>query len=141
MIKDKGFITHLIAPIAFGLCFVALVELGIHLKYHPTFWEKTTWLLHDPYRGEHFDRVIVAEKLSNLLDLDADIISVGDSSGFFSLQPTIVNRYLHGLKYVNLSTGANQAYDGYRAIAEFALRRSPNIKYVVLYIFPLLVPV
>jgi hypothetical protein len=141
VIEDRRFLTRLIAPIALALGLVGLLELAIQVIYRPTFWEKTTWLLHDLYRGgELFDRGVVVEKLGNLLDLDADIISVGDSSGFFSLQPRIVNRYLHGMKYVNLSTGANQAFGGYRAIAEFALRRSPRIKYVVLYLYPQLVP-
>jgi hypothetical protein len=80
------------------------------------------------------------EKLSRLLQHNPDIISVGDSSGFFSLQSTIINRYLGGRRYVNLSTGANQAFDGYKAIAEFALQRTPSIKFVVLHMFPQLVP-
>jgi len=41
---------------------------------------------------------------------------------------------------VNLSTGANQAFDGYKAIAEFALQRTPSIKYVVLHMYPQLLP-
>ena len=73
-------------------------------------------------------------------DIEPDIISVGDSSGFFSLQPAIINRYLGGWKYVDLNTGANHAYDGYYAIAEYMLRRSHHIKYVVLYTFPQLLP-
>jgi hypothetical protein len=141
MIKHRTYITQLIAPLLLAISAISFVELAVQLSFHPTFWDKTTWLMHDPYRGELFDRVVVSEKLSNLLDVDADIISVGDSSGFFSLQPQIVNRYLHGKKYINLSTGANQAYGGYRAIAEFALRHSPRIKYVVLYIYPQLGPI
>ncbi|HZL59467.1 MAG TPA: hypothetical protein VFC38_07180 [Stellaceae bacterium] len=80
------------------------------------------------------------ERLSHLEDSEPDIISVGDSSGFFSLQSTIVNRYTNGLKFLSLNTGANQAFIGYQAIAEYMLRRSSHIKYIVLYLYPQLVP-
>lgn len=121
---------------------VALViELIIGLAYRPGFWQRSTYVLHDPYRGEPFDRAELAIRLSHLGDMDPDIISVGDSSGFFSLQSTIVNRYLGGRKFLSLNTGANHAYDGYYAIARYMLQRSPHLKYVVLYVFPLLLPV
>jgi hypothetical protein len=80
------------------------------------------------------------KKLDELLDSEPDIISVGDSSGFFSIQPTIINRYTHGLKYVNLSTGGNHTYDGFKAIAEYMLQRSKHIKFLVLYLVPLSTP-
>jgi hypothetical protein len=67
-----------------------------------------------------------------LAEARPDIISVGDSSGFHSVQPTIVNRYTHGLKYVNLNIGSNQAFDGYKAIAD----DSPPLKWSDLrYVF------
>jgi hypothetical protein len=131
---------RLIYPI-FATILIILAAEGVIENYlQPSFWDKTSWILHDPYKGEGFDRLTVLEKLSRLLKYNPDIISVGDSSGFFSLQPTIIDRYLRGKRYVNLSTGANQAFDGYKAIAEFALKRTPSIKYVVLHMFPQLVP-
>src|SRR5258708_15734774 len=131
---------RLVYPI-FATILIILAAEGVIENYlRPSFWDKTSWILHDPYRGEGFDRLIVEEKLSRLLKYNPNIISVGDSSGFFSLQPTIIDRYLRGKRYVNLSTGANQAFDGYKAIAEFSLKRTPSIKYVVLHMFPSLVP-
>ena len=99
---------RLFLPLLAGILIIASVEFIIYIKMRPSFWEKTAWLLHDPYRGEQFDRLVVYEKLNQLLQQKPDIISVGDSSGFFSIHPKIVNRYLNGLKYVSLSTGANQ---------------------------------
>lgn len=119
---------------------VMLVEAGIYLAYRPGFWDKTTWLLHDAYRSELFDRMVLREKLDSLKDSDPDVISVGDSSGFFSIQPNIVNRYLHGLKYVSYSTGANQAFDGYYGTVKYALEHQKSIKYVVLNMYPNLIP-
>lgn len=139
-VRSRALYLRLLLPILAAIVIILIAERAIQSYLQPGFWDKTAWLMHDPYRGEGFDRVIVQEKLQNLLKLNPDIISVGDSSGFFSLQPTIVNRYLDGKRYVNLSTGANMAFDGYKAIAEFALRDRPSIKYVVLQIFPQLVP-
>lgn len=141
MMLSKAFVKRLAVPVLFTVAFIGLAELFIQVRFAPSFWDRSGWLMHDPYKGgELFDRVIVYEKLSKLLTPDVKIISVGDSSGFFSLQPTIVNRYTHGLKYVNLSTGANQGFAGYKGNAEFALKTVPGIKYVVLYMYPQLVP-
>ncbi len=119
---------------------IAAIEGGIALVFKPTFWQKSTWLLHDPYRTETLDRLFTYLKLDRLADSQPDIISVGDSSGFHSVQPTIVNRYLNGLKYVDLNIGSNQAFDGHMATAEYMLQRAKSIKYVILYMFPFWVP-
>jgi hypothetical protein len=132
--------SELVAPLLFLVVLIGLPELCLYLAVAPTFWERTNWLLHDPYRPESFDRLEVYEKLNKLGDTDPDIIMVGDSSGFFSIQSTIVNRYTNGLNFANFSTGANHAYEGYKAIAEYMLRRSTRIKFVVLYIYPTLLP-
>lgn len=139
-VLSSPWVRRAILPIAFALALAGAIELTIELLFHPSFWERTTYLMHDPYRGELFDRDELAIRLSNVEDSEPDIISVGDSAGFFSLQPTIINRYLGGWKYVDLNTGGNHAYDGYYAITEYMLRRSHHVKYVVLYIFPELLP-
>ena len=137
---SRATIGRVIAPALFAVGVIGVTELAIDLRYRPDFWKKTSWLMHDPYRGELFDRVEMYVRLSHLEDSDPEIISVGDSSGFFSLQSRIVNRYTQGHKFLSLNTGANQAYIGYRAIAEYMLRRSTRLKYVVLYLFPQLLP-
>src|SRR5262249_20714805 len=127
---------RVILPVLCALGLIALIEGILTISINPTFWEKTTWLLHDLYSEEQLDRLIIYEKLRVLSDSKPDIISIGDSSGFFSIQPTIVNRYTHGLKYINLSTGGNHTFEGFKGIAEFMLQRTKTIKYVVLYILP-----
>lgn len=130
----------LLLPIFATFCLIAAVEIGVNGAWKPSFWQKSTWLLHDPYKGEPFDRVEVYERLISLEDSGPDIISVGDSSGFFSLQSTIVNRYTGSSRYLSLNTGANHAYDGYFGLAEYMLRRPHPPRYIVLYIFPHYVP-
>jgi hypothetical protein len=135
-----GALRRLILPALFAVTLAAALELVLQLSFHPTFWQKTAWLMHDPYRPELFDRVELYLRLSHLEDSDPDIISVGDSSGFFSLQSKVVNRYTGGAKFLSLNTGANQAFTGYQAIVEYMLRRAKHLKYVVLYIYPQLLP-
>ena len=119
---------------------IACAEVGIQRIFEPTFWERTSWFMHDTYRGEPFDRLILAEKLQALDSFDPDVITVGDSSGFFSLNPQIIDPYLGGRHLLNLSTGANEGFDGYHAHASFALRHSTKIKYAVLHMYPNIVP-
>ena len=140
MIWFRAAMKQLILPAVFAIGVACTIELAVEIRYHPSFWQKTTWLMHDPYKGELFDRVEMYLRLSHLEDSDPEIISVGDSSGFFSLQSTIVNRFTYGHKFLSLNTGANQDYIGYQAIAEYMLRRSKHIKYVVFYLYPQLLP-
>ena len=139
-LATSPWLRRVLLPVLFAGALAGAIELAIDARFHPVFWQRSTHLLYDPYRGEPFDRSELAIRLSNVEDSEPDIISVGDSSGFFSLQPTIINRYLDGLKYVDLNTGGTHAYDGYYAIAEYMLQRSHHIKYVVLYTFPLYLP-
>lgn len=133
-------VTRLSIPLCCTLAVIAAIEAITALTFAPHFWQRSGWLLHDPYLPETLDRILAYEKLKQLDALDPDIISVGDSSGLFSVQATIVNRYTHGRRFLNLSTGANHAFAGYKAIAEHMLQRSPRLKHVVLHMYPTIVP-
>jgi len=73
-----------------------ITEIAIGHSLSPRVWDKTFWMLRDPYRGEGFDRVIGRRKAQSSFEVQPGDNSVGDSSGFFSLQPTIINRYTNG---------------------------------------------
>lgn len=83
---------------------------------------------------ELFHKIVIREKLLSALRDRPDVIQVGDSSGLHGIVPGIVDSYLGGLRYENLSCCANTGFDGYYTIAEFALRHVPSIKVVVVYI-------
>jgi hypothetical protein len=136
----RAIVHRLLFPALFALGLAGVIETAIEVVFRPGFWQRTTWLMHDPYKGEPFDRIVLYEKLSHFENSDPEIISVGDSSGFFGLQSRIVNRYLDGHRYLSLNTGANQAYAGYQGIAEYMLQRSPHLRYVVIYAYPQLQP-
>src|SRR6266478_2328678 len=131
---------RLIGSIVLAVLVIVIVEINIYWHFQPTFWERTSWFLHDPYRGESFDRLVLSEKLQAVENANPDFITVGDSSGFFSLNPEIIDTYLPGKHLFNTSTGANHAFDGYFATAEYVLRRKPSVKHVVLHMYPGLVP-
>ncbi|MBV8186970.1 MAG: hypothetical protein JOY64_37655 [Alphaproteobacteria bacterium] len=81
-----------------------------------------------------FHKVIIYEKLSHAVAMRPDVIQVGDSSGFHAIVPSIVDRYLGGLKYANLSCCANTGFTGYYTIAEYVLDKVSTVKAVVLYV-------
>lgn len=127
-------------PILVSLVFIASIEIYLYWSKKPALIERSSWILNNPFRGEHFDRLIVYEKIKQFENSNPDIITVGDSSGLFSIQPKLAIGYLNGLKMVDFSTGANNGYLGYQAIAEYILKKNRNIKYVVLNVYPHLLP-
>ena len=70
----------------------------------------------------------------------SEFIQIGDSSGLYSLRPNIVNNYLDGMKYINVSCCADIGWKGYAITGNYFLRRSPNVKYLVLYFTPYNLP-
>jgi hypothetical protein len=74
MVRECGimltrvFVERFIAPVVFTIVLIALAEVVIQIRFAPSFWDRTSWLMHDPYRGgELFDRVVSYEKLAYLL--------------------------------------------------------------------------
>jgi hypothetical protein len=82
---------------------------------------------------EFVHKSLIQEKLINAVQHRPDVIQVGDSSGLHGIVPRIVDQYLGGLRYENLSCCANTGFEGYYAITEFMLRHVPSIRAVVLY--------
>jgi hypothetical protein len=108
---------------------IAATEGVCALALRPGIVERTKFNLLD-----RFQSAVIFGKLNDFADSAPDIIQVGDSSGFYGVNPDIVMRHLGGLKYLNLSCCAATGYRGYYGIADFMLRRNPGIKAVVLYV-------
>lgn len=115
--------------ILLALGVIAATEGVCALALRPGIVERTKFNLLD-----RFHSAVIFGKLADFANSAPDIIQVGDSSGFHSVQPDLVMRYLGGLKYVNLSCCAALGYRGYYGIADFMLRRNPGVKAVVLYV-------
>ena len=71
---------------------------------------------------------------------NAEFLQVGDSSGFYGVRPIIVNSYLNGLNYLNLSCCADSGWEGYVYTANHYLKNNPEAKYLVLYASPYSLP-
>ncbi|KGF91713.1 MULTISPECIES: hypothetical protein [Prochlorococcus] len=71
---------------------------------------------------------------------NADFIQIGDSSGFFGIRPNIINTYLNGLDFLNISCCADSGWDGYVYQANYYLKNNPDAKYLVLYTSPYSLP-
>lgn len=98
-----------------------------------------------PLKNTNRGKFIISTKIEDFQNKknDINIIQVGGSSGLHGINPTLVNDYFYDLQdinFYNLSCCRNTGYAGYRYIAEAALQRSTNIKYVILYLSPLSLP-
>src|SRR5216683_709733 len=116
-----------------ALATIVAVELGYSVVDASSPVERSNYLNWNFNSDELFHKVVIYEKLRKAVRSKPDIIQVGDSSGFHGIKPRIVDQYLGGLKYENLSCCANTGFDGYYSIADFMLRNATEIKAVVLY--------
>lgn len=81
-------------------------------------------------------RNIIGYKNNNFSDSKADVIMIGDSSGFINVQPLIVNKYIFPHELISLSYTATARWDGYLAIANNYLKYHSQVKYLLIYISP-----
>jgi hypothetical protein len=117
-----------------ALAIIGLVEAGYSAVDASSPAERSSYLNWNFNSNELFHKAVIYEKLRNALGSRPDVIQIGDSSGFHAIVPRIVDQYLGGLKYENLSCCANTSFDGYYTIADFMLRNTSSVKAVVLYI-------
>ena len=117
-----------------ALAVIAGIEAASAMVFPSTPVERSGYLNWNFNTVETFHKVIISEKLANAVRDQPDVIQIGDSSGFHGIVPRIVDQYLGGLRYENLSCCANTGFDGYHSLIDFMLRHAPSIKAVVLYI-------
>src|SRR5713101_3574688 len=115
-----------------ALLMIAAAEVGYSAVDTPSPVDRSSYLNWNFNEPELFHKALIYEKLRNAAAARPDIIQVGDSSGLHGIVPAIVEKYVPGLRYENLSCCANTGFDGYYTITEFMLRHAPSIKAVVL---------
>jgi hypothetical protein len=120
-------------PILIAVALIGGLETAVMAVRRPNDVERSNFLTLGYLRPE-VHRLIVNEKLRTFGWSSPDVIQIGDSSGFYGVNPDIVSSRLGGLRYVNLSCCAPMGFDGYYAVAHFMLRRNASVKAVVLYI-------
>lgn len=117
------------------------IEYWIFLPMSPAAKFPTNFFEFAYMKPESMQKFVIYEKNKMYSKLDAEIVSVGDSSGLFGLQPAVVAQSLHGTNMINLNVAADTGFDGYRYILEYYAKRNKRAKYAVLYISPLQMPI
>jgi hypothetical protein len=120
-------------PILVAIALIVVLETTVMTVRRPNAVERSDFLTLGYLRPE-VHRLIITEKLRAFGWSSPEVIQIGDSSGFYGVNPDIVSSRLGGLRYVNLSCCAPMGFDGYYAVAHFMLRHNPSIKAVALYI-------
>lgn len=112
---------------------VIAIEGAVALVVKPDVVERSNYLNWTYGQPDPFHKFTAYAKMREVLLYNADIVQVGDSSGFHGIRPEVVTSELGGLKYFNLSTVANTGFDGYYDFAKFALENNPDLQAIVLY--------
>ena len=86
-----------------ALAVIAGIEATSAMVFPSTPVERSGYLNWNFNTVETFHKVIISEKLANAVRNQPDVIQIGDSSGFHGIVPRIVDQYLGGLRYENLS--------------------------------------
>jgi hypothetical protein len=121
-------------PLLLAAAIIGLIEGAIALVARPDGVDQSnylSWMYADP---DPFHKFVIYKKMKEVALSDADVVQVGDSSGFHGIRPSVVTREVEGIRYFNLSCCANTGFDGYYDFVRFALSHDPNLKAVVLYL-------
>jgi hypothetical protein len=87
-------------------------------------------------KPELVQRAFVFEKLQRFGTARPDVLQVGDSSGLHGVMPLVVESYLEGRKFLNMSVASNLGFWGYHALAQRIMDDSGTVKVLVLYFTP-----
>lgn len=117
-----------------ALAIIAAVEIATWTIVKPSRFNMSTLLQHNFLSGENAHRVIVMDKLNHLLDQPADVVFVGDSSGYHGIDPRVFEAET-GLQAVNLNCCNATTRRGQIEIADLALGRT-DARYLVYYSTP-----
>lgn len=128
------------AWIAALLALVA-IESAVYAVYRPSEFDRTNFLQFSFAKDETPQRLFTFHKLAEFAESSPTIVQVGDSSGFYGIEPAAVMRYLPpDVSYLNMSCCANLGYRGYYNIFQFMAERNDSIRYLVLHITPYTMP-
>ena len=111
-----------------------MIEGAIALIVKPDVVERSNylnWMYGEP---DPFHKFLIYSKMREVLSSDADVVQVGDSSGFHGIRPNLVMKEVGDIRYFNLSCCANTGYDGYYDFVKFALDHDPKLRAIVLYV-------
>ncbi|MBV8567556.1 MAG: hypothetical protein JO273_19065, partial [Methylobacteriaceae bacterium] len=124
---------HSFRPILVAAAVIFSIEIGVQALVRPNAIERSNFLDLNYMANEPSENLFIYEKLKNFIDAPADVIQVGDSSGFLGIVPSLVERYLNGMTYANLSC-CFSGFRSYYEIAKAAMAGNRKVKALVLHI-------
>lgn len=124
-----------------ALLALVAIETAVLAVYKPSELDRTNFLQFSFAKDETPQRLFIFHKLIEFAHSKPSIVQVGDSSGFYGIEPSAVMRYLPpGVSYLNMSCCANLGYRGYLNVFQFMAERNDSIRYLVLHISPYAMP-
>ena len=115
-----------------GFFFISLTELSIYLiigknkiisaSIENVFFDNKF------FKNDVGQKYLISYKNKIFKDSIAEIVQIGDSSGLYGVQPNIIQNYLNGMDYINLSCCADTGWDGYVYTANYYLKNNENAK-------------
>lgn len=129
--------TRALQPFALALLAIACGEMLIYLlgtngRFNTDFFDFS------PLRPDVMQKHVLYDKFELLFqETPADIVQVGDSSGFYGVIPAEVTAGAGGLSYLNLSCCADTGWAGYYQAAALAVQRASRPKLLVLHVTPI----
>jgi hypothetical protein len=121
-------------PLLAAIAIIGLIEGAIALIVAPDVVERSNYLSWMYGESDPFHKFVIYQKMKEIPSSQADVIQVGDSSGFHGIRPNLVMKELDGVRYFSLSCCANTGFDGYYDFAKFAIDHDPNLRAIVLYL-------
>tara|TARA_E500000178_G_scaffold242782_1_gene239279 strand:- start:44 stop:1102 length:1059 start_codon:yes stop_codon:yes gene_type:complete len=82
---------------------------------------------------------VIKLKADLFVNSKTDFLQIGDSSGFFGVQPKIIEKYFDNKEYINLSCCADAGWSGYALYLNYLLKKIKT-EYVIFYFTPYSLP-
>ena len=121
-------------PLLLAVAIIGMLEGAIALIGKPNVVERSNYLNWMYGAPDPFHKLLIYSKMKELVSADADVVQIGDSSGFHGIRPNLVMKEVGDIRYFNLSCCANTGYDGYHDLMKFALDHDPRLRAIVLYV-------
>ena len=130
-----------ISPLILAIFIILLIETAIQHFWKPDRFDQVNILEFSFAKNENFQRVVMYHKLKEFSNRDPVIVQSGDSSGFYGIDPRIIEQDLpDDISYLNVSCCANLGFKGYLNVMKFMKKHSPSMKMFVLYFTPYSMP-
>lgn len=128
-------------PFAIAALSISILEgvmgvAGTNGNYNTDFFDFS------PLEQDNLQKHTLYDKYVRVLgETPGDAVQVGDSSGFYGINPAEVTRVASGISYLNMSCCGDAGWNGYYYEAEAALKRkAAKPKYLVLHVTPFWAP-